>query len=81
MCLADALPPAVAVTLPGFAPLSSMTWMIDFLSDAPRTEDGWWLLEARADHAAGGHSTQDMTIWNTAGECVAKGRQMVTVFA
>lgn len=81
LCLADALPPAVSVTLPGFAPLSSMTWMIDFLSDKPRTEDGWWLLEARADHAAGGHSTQDMTIWNTAGECVAKGRQMVTVFA
>ncbi len=81
LCLADALPPAVSVTLPGFAPLSSMTWMIDFLSDAPQTEDGWWLLEARADHAAGGHSTQDMTIWNTAGECVAKGRQMVTVFA
>jgi acyl-CoA thioesterase len=81
MCLADALPPAVSVTLSAFAPLSSMTWMIDFLSDAPRTEDGWWLLEAQADHAAGGHSTQDMTIWNTAGECVAKGRQMVTVFA
>lgn len=81
MCLADAMPPAVSVTLSGFAPLSSMTWMIDFLSDAPQTEDGWWLLEARADHAAGGHSTQDMTIWNTAGECVAKGRQMVTVFA
>ncbi|MGJ3232792.1 MAG: thioesterase family protein [Oceanicaulis sp.] len=81
LCLADALPPAVSPTLTGFAPLSSMTWMIDCLTDDPQTEDGWWLLEARADHAGGGHSTQDMTIWNTAGACVAKGRQMVTVFA
>ncbi|MEQ8404858.1 MAG: thioesterase family protein [Oceanicaulis sp.] len=81
LCLADALPPAVSPMLEGFAPLSSMTWMIDMLSDEPRTRDGWWLLEARADHAAGGHATQDMTIWNTDGSCVAKGRQMVTVFA
>ena len=81
LCLADALPPAISTALTGFAPLSSMTWMIDFLVDEPQTEDGWWLLEAKADHAAGGHSTQDMTIWNAAGQCVAKGRQMVTVFA
>lgn len=81
VCLADALAPAVAVTLDGYAPLSSMTWMLDFYGDAPQTEDGWWLLEARSDFASGGHSSQDMTIWNTAGQCVAKGRQMVTVFA
>ncbi|MFW6300206.1 MAG: acyl-CoA thioesterase [Oceanicaulis sp.] len=81
VCLADALAPAVTPTLPGFAPLSSMTWMIDFFGDDQTTRDGWWLLEARSDFAAGGHSSQDMTIWNTGGRCVAKGRQMVTVFA
>ena len=54
--------------------------MVDLLTDAPRTRDGWWLLESRADHVRGGFSTQDMTIWNTDGACVAKGRQMVTVF-
>lgn len=81
IALADALAPAITACLEAPAPLSSMTWMIDFLVDRPRTRDGWWLLEARADHAAGGHSTQDMTIWNSEGECVAKGRQMVTVFA
>lgn len=81
LCLADALPPAVSTTLAGVAPLSSMTWMIDFHDDAPRTADGWWLLEARADFAAGGHSSQDMSIWNTDGGLVARGRQMVTVFA
>lgn len=81
VCLADAMAPAIAPMLNGPAPLSSMTWMIDFLLDDPQTREGWWLLELRADHGAGGHSTQDMTIWNADGVCVAKGRQMVTVFA
>ena len=81
LCIADALPPAVVATLTDFAPLSSMTWMIDFYDDTPTTEDGWWLLDATADFATGGHSSQDMTIWNSRGECVAKGRQMITLFA
>lgn len=81
ICLADALAPAVSTTLTGLTPLSSMTWMIDFHDDAPQTRDGWWLLEAQADFAAGGHSSQDMTVWNADGALVAKGRQMVAVFA
>lgn len=81
VCLADALPPAVAGVMGGIAPMSSMTWTLDFLDDEPATDDGWWLLESRADFIRGGHSTQDMTIWNTDGNCVAKGRQMITVFA
>ncbi|MFW6413153.1 MAG: acyl-CoA thioesterase [Oceanicaulis sp.] len=80
IALADALPPAACTTLSTFAPLSSMTWMIDMLVDEPQTREGWWLLEARADHSARGHSSQDMTIWNADGQCVIKGRQMVTVF-
>lgn len=80
MTLGDALAPALAPLLSTPTPLSSMTWMVDLLTDHPRTRDGWWLLESRADHVRGGFSTQDMTIWNTDGACVAKGRQMVTVF-
>ena len=80
LTLGDALAPALAPLLSGPTPLSSMTWMVDILTDQPRTRDGWWLLESRADHVRGGFSTQDMTIWNTDGACVAKGRQMVTVF-
>lgn len=81
MCIGDVLPPALTPLLDGPTPLSSMTWMMDVLTDTPSTDDGWWLLECRADHVRGGLSTQDMTIWNAAGECVVKGRQMVTVFA
>lgn len=79
--LADALAPAIASIMAAFAPMSSMTWMLDFMDDHPSTEHGWWLLESRTDFARGGHSTQDMTIWSTSGQCVAKGRQTVTVFA
>ena len=80
MTLADALAPALTPLLDKPTPLSSMTWMMDVLTDAPQTRDGWWLLECRADHVRGGFSTQDMTIWNTDGACIVKGRQMVTVF-
>lgn len=80
LTLGDALAPALAPLLSAPTPLSSMTWMVDVLTDTPQTRDGWWLLESRADHVRGGFSTQDMTIWNTDGACVAKGRQMVTVF-
>lgn len=81
LCLADALAPAAAASLESFAPMSSMTWMVDFFDDVTTTRDGWWLLESRADFAHGGHSSQDMTIWNADGACVAKGRQMITLFA
>ncbi len=81
ICLGDALAPAVLPMLKEPAPLSSMTWRVDMLTDNPTTENGWWLLEARADHAAGGFSSQDMNIWNTRGECVARGSQMMVVFA
>jgi acyl-CoA thioesterase len=81
LCLADALPPAVTTAMGDFAPLSSMTWMVDMLDDDLGTSDGWYLLESAADHAREGYSSQAMTIWNSDGRCVVKGRQMVTVFA
>jgi acyl-CoA thioesterase len=79
--VADALAPAIVGQLTAPVPLSSMTWMIDLLVDEPRTERGWWLLRSVAEHGRAGYSTQDMTIWNAAGEPVAKGRQMVAVYA
>ena len=80
VCLADGLPPAISSTMGEFAPVSSMTWMMDLITDDISTDDGWYLLEAKADFGGGGHSSQDMTIWNTRGQCIAKGRQMVAVF-
>lgn len=81
LALADMPPPAVMPMFTEFAPISSMTWMINVLTDAPQTEDGWWLLQSRAENASNGYSSQDMLIWNARGELVVAGRQSVAIFA
>ena len=81
LAIADALPPAALKLLGGFAPLSTLTWMMTFLDPAPATRDGWWLLHADADHAEGGYSSQHMTIWNADGRAIVHGMQAVAIFA
>jgi len=80
IALADAPPPAAMVLFAQFAPISTITWAVDMLQDAPATEDGWWLIESRAESAAQGYSTQAMTLWNTRGEAVIAARQNVAIF-
>lgn len=81
LCLGDILPPAVLPMLDKPAPVSSMTWMVDVITGKLDTEDGWYLFHTKADSARGGYSTQDMSVWNSAGELIVKGRQTVTLFA
>lgn len=81
IALADMPPPAVMPMFSEAAPISSMTWMVNILADAPRTEDGWWLLRSRAENASNGYSSQDMLVWNRRGELVVAGRQSVAIFA
>lgn len=80
LALADMPPPAVLPMFPHFKPVSSMTWMINLLSDNPQTRDGWWLLQSRAENAGQGYSSQDMLIWNRDMELVVAGRQSVAIF-
>lgn len=80
LALADMPPPAVMPMFPAFARISSMTWGLNFLTDRPTTEDGWWLLESRAENAAEGYSSQDMFVWSRSGEPVIAGRQSVAIF-
>ena len=81
MCVADCLPPAALKLIGGPAPVSSMTWQLNLLAAAPRTEDGWWLLRASSDHAKDGSSSQAMAIWNTEGMPIADQMQSVAIFA
>ena len=81
LALADMPPPAVMPMFKEFAPISSMTWMVNLLTESPRTEGGWWLLQSRAENASHGYSSQDMLVWNAAGELVIAGRQSVAIFA
>ncbi|WP_165793480.1 acyl-CoA thioesterase [Hyphococcus luteus] len=81
LALADMPPPALMPMFTEFAPISSMTWMVNMLTDAPATRDGWWLMESRAEQAGDGYSSQDMLVWNRDGELVIAGRQSVAIFA
>lgn len=80
LALADALPPAAITLFKQFGPLSSSSWISHFLTDAPTTDDGWWLLASRSTHVRRGFSTQDMAIWNRAGDLVMVGGQGVAIY-
>ena len=81
IAIADCLPPAALKLVGGPAPVSSMTWILNLLGPAPRTDDGWWLLRANADYASAGSSSQQMGIWNATGEPIAEQMQSVAIFA
>lgn len=82
IALADALPPAAIVNFqPGGGPISTMTWSIDVLSDAPRSASGWWLVRSTAQTAVNGYSAQDMVVWDDQGAPVLAMRQTVAIFA
>lgn len=80
IALADAPPPAAMVLFPHPAPISTMTWSMDVLSDAPATTQGWWLVRSRAEAACSGYSPQAMTIWSADGRAAIAARQNVAIF-
>lgn len=80
MAVADCLPPAALKLAGGYAPVSSMTWLLNLLGPAPTTRDGWWLLRADTAYARAGSSSQQMAIWNIDGEPVAEQMQSVALF-
>ncbi|GAB5458138.1 MAG: hypothetical protein Hens3KO_11680 [Henriciella sp.] len=82
LAIADAPPPAALPMLTKFAPLSSMTWMAEFMTDDIRTDDkGWWFAQSTAQLAKDGYSSQSMRLWNRQGEPILVGRQTVAIFA
>lgn len=81
LALADAPPPAAIVLFEKFSTISTMTWMVDVLTDDLSTEGGWWLLRTSAETCAAGYSGQAMTVWNGAGRPILAARQTIAVFA
>lgn len=80
VAIADALPPAAMRLAKQWGPISSATWQLNLVTDAPATRDGWWLLGADTLHAGHGSSSQSMTIWNRDGEPIATATQSVALF-
>ena len=80
LCIGDVLPPAAMPLMRQMAPISSMSWIFNLLTDNPQTKDGWWHIESRLTAASGGYSSQLMRIWNTDGELTVEGMQSVAIF-
>ncbi len=81
MAVGDGLPPAAMKLFEKMVPVSSLSWIINFLDPEPATQDGWWLLHSESNHALGGYSSQSMHIWNSDGKMVAEAMQGVAIFA
>lgn len=79
MAIADALPPGVMPLLRA-GPVSSMTWLVNLLTPLPTTRDGWWLVRSAGNYAENGCSSQDMGVWNAAGQPIAMGMQSIALF-
>jgi acyl-CoA thioesterase len=80
LALADAPPPAAIVLFAKPAPISTMMWQVDVLTDDLTTDDGWWLVRTSAETLQDGYSGQNMAIWNAAGRPVIAARQTIAVF-
>lgn len=80
MVLGDALPPAAFRLFDKRTPLSSLSWIINFVRPRPVTRDGWWLLNATTDMARNGYSSQRMRLWDADGVLAAEGMQGVAIF-
>jgi acyl-CoA thioesterase len=79
LALADALPPAAMARFPERAPISTISWSVDVLTEVDRV-DGWYLLRSASEHTRGGYSTQAMALWDAEGRQLAIGRQSVAIF-
>jgi acyl-CoA thioesterase len=80
LAMGDATPAAVLVSCAKLAPVSTMTWQIDFRQPVAPL-NGWRLLWTSSESAADGYSMQNMRIYDERGVTVASGRQVVAIFA
>ncbi|MEM0929903.1 MAG: thioesterase family protein [Pseudomonadota bacterium] len=81
LALGDLTPPGTLPMMKTLAPVSSVNWHFDLMTDDMTTEDGWYLLSTRAQSAGDGWSAQDMAMWASDGRPIAAGRQLVAIFA
>lgn len=81
-CLVDTWPASVITMLRKPAPMSSLTWTMDFLVDPatlPATRN--WQYDVVTDAYADGYGHTRSRIWDEQGRPVAFSRQAVVVFA
>jgi len=80
MVLGDAMPPGAMVMFATFAPISTITWSVDILSDRI-SGAGWHLMHVEAEIVADGYSSQRMVLWDATGAPILIARQNIAIFA
>lgn len=79
--LADIIPSPGLSVLTRPCAASSMTWMLELLTDRiDEPADAPWVLDTVATSAADGYLSQTGTLWSPSGAAVAYSRQSVVVF-
>ena len=78
--IADYMPPMALAHLSKPTPASSLTWMLEFLSDPTAADNSHWRIAAELEAAQGGYSSQSTLIVDAAGKAVASGRQNMVIF-
>jgi len=79
LALGDCLPPAAMASFSEPAPISSMTWSVDF--PQPARTSTWFLQRSSSLAAADGYSLQLMEVWDEQGNLVLLSTQTVAIFA
>jgi acyl-CoA thioesterase len=82
--LLDAWPPALLPKLTKFAPVSTVTWMVDVVTELPARgtqSDAFYRYEADAVAAEGGYASCEARLWGPDDRLVAASRQMVVEFS
>ncbi|MGH8454451.1 MAG: acyl-CoA thioesterase [Nevskiales bacterium] len=81
LAIADLIPPVALSHLKKPAPGSSMTWMLEFITDrfTELSLDGW-RVDAELVFAGAGYTSQTAMIWGPGGLPVALSRQSMVVF-
>jgi acyl-CoA thioesterase len=79
LALGDCLPPAAMACFTAPAPISSMTWAVDFAQ--PAQHSAWYLQRTRSLAAQDGYSFQIMEMWDADGALVLVSTQTVAIFA
>jgi acyl-CoA thioesterase len=80
ICIGDAPPSSGVLMFKAPAPISTVTWALDVLTDHPSTNDGFWLIRRRLDFAKDGYSTETISVWNSERVPMMVGRQNVALF-
>jgi len=80
--LIDAWPPSVLPMFKTFAPISTLSWTVEFIAQPMnKSSKNWWQYQVVTDTSKAGYAHAEAHIWDDDGQLVAISRQTVTVFA